>query len=657
MWSGLRKLTIPFFLLFLTTVPTYGQKDYRWEDAPQRCIDFPDEFAKEDAFIVEQSEERQTYIENSAFNSRNIFRKRVKILSPRGLDLYGKIVIPRKDGMFITILDARTLKKGGNVVDLEADQIKSIEYTPEYDLYNFNKYYLFSIPGLEVGDEFEMICIQEGTTIETGGNIYLHNMLPTLKSSFILDVQNNIPVFSSNYNEMPEPKVTENLNTNKLVWQLENLPGYFDERGAIIAEALPYFIYELNLDKFYTDATPPNLTDWRALLSYLNKQFLSPKIRSRGKFEKMIKKIVGTKDLSQIEQLEKIHNYINTNVTIQQVSNQEQSLGVEYFLENKKADFYFLFKIYNAILEQSGLNYYLASAKDRYMGSIQLDFPTAIQITDLFYVVELPDGKFHLLFPKSRSRSYVMDEVPPQLEGSDVYMLNLADGETFKKLNLPKSNYKKNLRRQLVRINYSKSDNNCTISCKESLSGAFSTSERFKYKRLKEQEALEPYLAKQIEDRFPNSTFSNYLIEDKSSEPPFLFGLNFNYELEELFTRLDENLYKLPIEQWINHQLCQVSEKRMLDYCPLYTSGDIITIGISSDKPIELKNGEDLSYTITNEIGSYKLEVKQINPTNIIFSSQYMMKADRIGVEQIGKLSELNAMVEKARRKELIIRI
>ncbi len=648
-----------FLLVSLSATMLSAQKDYKWEDSLQPSEALPAKYQREDAVIIYDYEKRQTLINNSLFFARNIIKKRIKILTQRGLERYGKIVIPKKQDLEITILDTRTIKQDGSLVDHAAEDIKSLDLTDEEDIYDREKYFLFSVPGLEVGDEFELVCVYEGETIQRGNNVYLNDFLPILKSTFILEVDKKVIVLTNVYNGMSDPKMEQGLENYSFSWEVTELPGLYDDNGIIPALQLPYFIYELNLNRFYIDSAPPDIQNWRDLLQYVDKQSLQVVVRKSKKFRRLYEEILGDQQTaSPLEQLKRIHQFINKDVALQRISSNEESSGIEYFIEERKADYHVLLKMYKALLDRLGLKYYLASCKNRYHGPVQLNFPSSIQITDYTFVVEDDSGNFHLVFPKTPNRQYEMDEIPPFLEGTSLYLLDLQDAENFKEIKIPLSPYQKNKRLHKIKATVNLATQSLQQKCQESFEGAASTQTRNLYANKQQQAQLTSYLEAGIEKRFPDATFENLVLSENADRFPFKFTLDYDLSIPAALTKMDEGIYKINIEQWFPHQLYQTnSNTRLLHYYPLFTGIDAFSYYLSFDQAVELVNKNNIDQTVETPIGTYEVSIDQLNEKMLVLRSKYILKNHEILNTEMNELQKLNDAAKQADDTGIIIQL
>ncbi len=624
----------------------FAQKDYDWEEEAIDKIEVPDIFKDADAVILHQSQKRQTLFENDRFFTRFIFRRRFKILTEKGRSSFTRIKMPDFPTLSIKKLDARTIKQDGSIVDLDAKEIKSVAYNDDTDFFDKDKYKIFAVPGVEVGDEFEVFCTIEGLGIQYGGNIFLNYFAPIVKAEFIVEVDKNIIVLNKSYNGMPDPIFEENLNNFSYNWTQKNIPAIFDERGASMANELPNFIYELNLDRFYGSTLPPQKDNWLELMKHVNKNYFKPRINSKKKFKALLPEILGD-DPDKFKQVAHMQQYLNENIRLRKIERKDDGQGLEYFLEKKIADQDRLIQIYALLLKEIGLNHYLASARSKYEGPIQLDFPTSLQITDYLFVIEDEQSKYHFLMPKAYDH-YLMDETPYYLHGTSIYLLSLDGKDNFLKVDIPTPSANKNLRSYKIKTNVNLEELTTSFEASQTLSGVISQRER-RYFIKSTNDALQALLSKRLDNQIAGVKIENVEADPMPQKHPYKYKLKYSYKAEDLIQNLDENVYSLDIKNWIAHDGLNVkNENRNLDYLPEHAYSENFTYAINFSEPVKISNLEDLKLETKNELGSYALHVAQSNPTTVIIRSIYSFDATLVPFEKMSLINELSKASETA---------
>ena len=659
--NSFSQLTLFIFMTFICVNATFAQKNFKWNKKISPAPPIPERFQDADAVIIYSTEIRQTKFEDYKFFSRNIFKQRIKIQTQQGLEEHARIILAPKDGMEIYTLDARTIKQDGSFVDLDTKtEIKEIEIADDDDLIDSKKYKVFSIPGVEVGDEIEFVCIQEGFALERGGTHVLHKTIPSLKTKFILELfDKRIAPLATNRNRMPLPIITDNLNSKGIKWQLANVPGLGDQRGNVSAKTLPCFIYELNLDAFYRNsyAAAPNIKSWSDLLHFNNDNYYEVNIRSDKKMAEMYDLIVaGTKSEDKFEQLNAIQNYMN-EVQYATIPDKEASEGIEFFLENKKGDFNTIVRMYKAVLEKFGLPYYFAAARSKYWGPIDLDFPTSAQISDYLFLVEV-DGKTHALPIQSRTRygsnCYSINEIPMEYFDTDIYMIDVSDKEVFKSIKLPEN--KKNGHGRKAKAMVNLKEGTIDYEMKETLNGAKSTVYRNDHYKLQEKEKLAKELLENLEG-LKIDEVTDVELSDYPTTFPYEYNINYKYQTENQITEMDDKIYKISLENLFDHHIQKANKDRLLDFYPPYRYSDTYTFMMVFDSEVKLSNQENLNFSEMNPAASYKITVDQINPTSIIVKSTYSIRKSQIKIEDIQQLIDVNDNVALGDNEGIIIEV
>jgi len=646
--------TIIFICFICSTL--MAQKNYKWDRKIQASPDVPEMFSDADAVIVFYKETRETLLDNNRILSRNIVKQRIKIQTQSGLERYARILLPKIKGMKSIILDARTIKKNGEIVDLDAkSEIKSLEFTDEDDFLDKSKFDLFSIPGVAVGDEIEIVSIQDGYTIERGDVVIPHQFIPIMEITFTVQTKHkDIGVDAMNVNNMNMPQVVNYDNGTKVVWKAKNLPGLYEDKGNISALSLPHFIYQLNLDRLYRDSAPPNIKSWKDLMHYANKEYFDVNIRSKASLKNIANTILESADSdSKIDKLHAIQKYMN-EVEKVKLNEQEESSGIEYFLEEKKGDYTTIIKMYKALLSQMGIPYRIGSCRSRGMGPIDLNFPSYFQITDFIFLIPEGDGYFFLPI-KSDNNSYNVNEAPLSLSDTKVHMISPGDKNLFRSVTLNGNDYKDNIRQINHLAVVSLENDSIFYERTETYAGALSTKHRNYHAYLKESKLLEEHVSENLISS--NTTLDSCSMSEPSQIFPYHYDLLFDFSTNDQITKLDEKIYKIDLSGNFNHQKLEASKNRLLDYYPAYKYSDGFVYAYKFEQPVKLINKENIDRSVRNNAGSFYVSVEQVNPTTIIIKSKYIIKQRRIKKEDIQDLIDITDESNKADNEGLIIEI
>ena len=642
-------------LLILLSISLTAQRDYRWEKEYEPSPEIPTEFQQEDAVIIYSTEERQTRVINNAPFTRNIIKQRYKILTQKGLEDYTRFSIPRGNRMSIAILDARTRKASGEIVDLDAKEIKELKYNAEKDLTDKDKYLLFSIPGVEVGDEVEIVVTYEGSTLLSGGNIFLHQNLPTLKSEFQLFVDEKIIVFNAPINGMGEPTVETPNDHYRFTWTAENLPGMYDSRSAIPGNTLPYLIYSFDYSRFYGSLPPPVPNDWRELILQLTK-ILDLKTNSK-KMDAVMNEILGDKiNAPKIEQAAAFHNYLNENITLKRLAENEKSGYIDTYFKNKVADWTALVSLYDAGFKWLGLNYYFGTGRSKYLGPILLSFPTDYQITDYFYAVEDENGGMHIYMPKESNKKWQADEIPSHLRNTRVYILNMKDKETFKQLDFQNNRFNQNQMLFKGKADINLAEGTMMHTMQEAVLGEISTEYRDRVYAANENDKLAENATAKWQDKIPEALVREVQLSDYPTTNPYKYTINYQVETPNQISEIEAGTYKILFGNCLTHNTLDAPKrKRLLDYCPDYASMEAYNYVLNLSEDASLQNKENVDVKVDNEVGTFELIVNQVKPNMLSVRSRYVIKVNSIAPDKMELLYDLNEAAAAAGSAEIIV--
>lgn len=421
---------IAAIIILLLPLLSFGQKDFNWENKIPVMSPIPDSLSTSNAVVISYFETRKIEKEKSFINTNITIRKKIKLLTKQGIKEHSFFRIKQSKDMIVEILDARTIKPNGVILDFESSQIKSIESKTQ--LSGKIKDLFFAIPGVEIGDEVEMICKYNVENFQSNDLIYFNQNIPVLKSTFTIDVPKKILIKSNVYSELKLPTVQYNLYSNQISWKCNQLKGI---DPSAINYHLPHLIYQLD----YSNLIVGNSTfdDWYELINHYEKVVFKPKIRNQKKFDAFWNVISqGETDSSIL--IEKIHQYLNQHMKVTPLLDYETSEGVEYFLERKKADQTTLLKLYFALLKKAKIDGKLAIGKSSNLGPLDLRIPTSAQISNFILVIENKKG-ITLISPKDE-QAFDLHQLPKLLHDTYIYMLSNKKRKKLLRIKIPPIN-------------------------------------------------------------------------------------------------------------------------------------------------------------------------------------------------------------------------
>ncbi len=391
----------------------------------------PDSLSHEDAIIISYLEKRKINKEKSYINTTITIRKKIKILTKQGILEHSFFRIKQSEDMIIEILDARTIKSNGVILDFQSSEIKSMESKSQ--LAGKTKDLFFAIPGIEVGDEVEMICAYRVKNFRANDHIYFHQTIPVLKSTFSIDAPKKLLVKSNIYNGLAIPTIQNLLHSNLISWTSNNNSAVTTDDHLF---TYPHLIYQLDYRNLIRIGGHTAFDNWYHLITHLEKSAFRPKIRNQKKFNAQWNEIAKG-EVDEVKLLKIIHDYLNQHIAITSLSPNEKSEGIEYFLQTKKADQTTLLKMYFALFEKAKINVKIAIGQTRNIGPIDLRIPTTAQITN-FILVAKNEANITIVVPKDEDRHYNLHELPDGLYDTDIYTTSSKKRKKLLKIGIPK---------------------------------------------------------------------------------------------------------------------------------------------------------------------------------------------------------------------------
>ncbi len=650
------RLTI---LLCLFSLNLFAQQpaNYKWGKKLRPSPTIPSQFVDADAVILFKEVNRTCTRERDRnFFSEHI-RQRIKIQQAAGLECT-RMKIPVKPGFRIQTLDARTLKIDGSIIDFDARQARQLVLRDENDLLRKEVFYLMAIPGAEVGDEIETVVTYRSEIPDMADTYFFHDDFPVVESRLSLKLSKSINIRLKSYHGLPDPIITPEVASKKYFWQQDSLIGFQSENCASIpADTLAHLAYELHFDEQSNIFLTPSRNNWLDYLFWIYKEDLKTTIRRPNKFQQLLRQIQGDKRRTIKGMAGVFHEFVNTKITVKSIAQNEQSRGLEYFLEKEKADNFTLLRLYKAFLENYDIPYYFVVGKDRFKGAFDLEFPSSAQATHLFFAIG-KDEDISFLVPRTRDLSYRFGELPVELEGTTLYMIDPKNKKILYELEIPLSDYTSNQRTQttLLKPNFETKKILCEATAK--YSGACATTERDFFQQARKKDGVFQTFNMHFQETCPNAKLSGISTEAQDEEQADLFKVKYDYELDKAITSGSNDTWHFSFQHRFRHDLHEVKATDCsLGYHPTYTSIDAFSDYLSFPQPVELLNMDNVQYQLSNEVGVYELSVVQVKPKLIRIRSRYVISAPYISQEDLPKLAQLNEMARQSVLRGLEFRV
>jgi hypothetical protein len=680
-----------YFLLVLLSslsyLPLSAQSfgDHVWKEEMTPTPTIPAEYADADAVIINsETYSRGTfsgtfpYIEQLATYRTQVH---VKIQKEDALEDYDRVIIRRFKGRIADYVqyktvDVRIRKASGEVKDYNVRELPLAELTEEDDLYSSKEdLYIYELEDLEVGDELETITVIESKFLDQGRTVNLYNQYPTLKASFGISVPLKVGIDGRIYNNMPKPD-TRKTSTNKIFsWEMENLKAApeANSAGTIYQNDLEYFIYELNFDAFRQDQLSFQVKNYADQILQYSEDFLKVRVRKKKKLEEFYEqmfvdgaKVFGKKpeELQAIEKIYLLNEYVAKKMQIinEELEDFEKSEGIDYFLLNGKTDGRNLVRIYRDFFERFEIPYYVAIAKSRFDGPIDLGFVSNTQIGDYFFVFKNGDGFLSI------NGMGGLNELPWNFYDTKCYMRDITDrNATLQEINFGDAALKddknnKRLIRSQVQVNLK--TNSITQKVSNSYSGLYSRGARGGIMNGHKADTLDLTLQESFDYNFRaydkiKAKVSNAKVDKMETSPLANFAFKYSYDVViDNLLKEEKGTFTVNADEFLGHSIRNVvnAEKRTLDYHVPYLGSDKEEYFLVFDEEVELENASDLEKKIENEYASYEMKVTQMKPNMIRIQSTYEVKKLFIPKDQVLKLDEVNEAYKDIRDAKLVFK-
>ena len=294
-----------------------------------------------------------------------------------GVNQYNKLHLFLQEGERILQLQARFVSKEGKVIELNQDQIFSVNKA------NWLNQKFFAFAGVEVGGEVEFFYTILRNANESGSEVFQREV-KTKNIDFEIITPHYLLFNTQSYNGFPQMVLDQDRYTNRMVW--------FSEVSEV--EALPYeplSYHHANLMR--VDYQLLTHTEAKSLWNSTAKAFRKKlyhhddlKTKDKLVIENLLKQIFQHPQWSTDEKIRAIEDYIKTNIQIVSggllaVDNQPISV-----LQNKYANITGVVRLYATLFWFAHLDHQLVLTSNRTIRKFDDDFESSLNLSDfLFY--------------------------------------------------------------------------------------------------------------------------------------------------------------------------------------------------------------------------------------------------------------------------------
>jgi hypothetical protein len=671
-------ISLLLFVAFNLQSQTFS--DYKWEADMPKASSIPDQFKEEDAIILKSETFSQSIFTGSfpEIDQLATYKtyEHIMFLKEDAVKEYNRISIPKFNGRIgdfvqVKYVDIRIRKKDGKIIDYKVRELPKAELKEGDDLYEQrDDNYIYDVPELTVGDEMERITVIESKFPDQGRIVNLYANYPVLDASYVISLSNTVKLNGRVYNGMPLPVTTDRGEQRNYTWKMQNLKAVpeANAQGTIFTKNLEYFVYELNLDAFRMEQLAFKVNNFSDLIMQYVSDFMEPRIRNKKKYNDFYASLFlnGAKsfektDPATLTKLEKafiLNEFIVKELKIiNKLEDFERSEGIEYFLNNKKADYSNLMCIYRDFFEKNGIEYYLAVGKDRFNGDFDVDYVSQTQIASYFFVFNDENGSTFTIAPGAG-----LNELPSNLLNTKCLMKNITDPKSklqsiaFDDAVLKDDKNNKKSRRTELVIN-EKGD--VDVKSVLNLSGLFSTEGRSFWSNSIKEDSINIRLTRNLKNRFKDKevTIKNTALKNFEIYEPFPFQFEYAATVNSLFDV--NNSFNLKVDDWISHNSRWVSnaKKRTLDHHNAFVGTDVEDLIITFPYSVTVENLAELNKSvIDNEFASYSIKLTQMNDKVLRIQSKYNVKQLTVPASKAEVQQSVNEIWKKVSETKINIK-
>lgn len=406
-----------FCLIFSTliasaqTVPS----PYAWESKPVYA-DIPEKYTTEDRVGL-LSFERYEYFHNeegTLMVFQTIHRK-FRALNDKAVNQLNTLSVEIGNGVELVDLQARTINEKGKLVKFDKNSIKDVTDDESRD-----KFKIFAIDGIEVGNDIEYIIVKKIPS-DYFGRSYLQFSYPMLKAKWEMSSPAILHFDAKAYNASIEvsKKLTEERNF--YATEMSDIPALKEEKYAYTNPRRARVEYRLAVNK--AKGNFPILA-WDNVAQRLYANYYLLEDKEQDALDKMKKEIdLSSTDIEQ--KVSNIENYIKKNILIQEFHVPDFN-KLDFIAQNKVSSERGIVKVYANLFKQLGLKHNIVLGSERDVYQLDKDFSSWDYLRK--YLIYLPEIDKYIA---PANLEYRLGCFPPKLAATDGLFIELVQVGDF----------------------------------------------------------------------------------------------------------------------------------------------------------------------------------------------------------------------------------
>ncbi|MBL7931210.1 MAG: hypothetical protein JNL60_04895 [Bacteroidia bacterium] len=316
---------------------------------------------------------------------------------------------------------------------------------------------------------------------------------------------------------------------------------------------------------------------------------------------------------------------------------------------------HFQWKIYQDVLNDNSVFYYIVNAQDTRLGEHNMNTRVCRAYEKNFIAIPKKNSFIYFL-PRYGGVKYHLNELPFYLEGSLAqlrprnFQTETKDKSTamFKFIKTPKSTHNENTRTESVNALVSIDSLKTSLTIKESLSGQFSTLLRHLYLKETIDSTIADYYFKKAVDK-PLAKDVRIKLASKSTDAPF----RYNFNCTETIPLLSNN--SLSLKDWFSFVPSgkSIPVQPTHDYYFDFVFSDVYNFMFDFQTPVEVTNKADFKSDLTNDYYELRSDITELNSNAILLKVSLVIKQHKIPVQDAALLMNLVDRLDQLNSKTL----
>ncbi len=347
----MRLLVILFF--FTESLLFAQHSNVKWSSKP--VFSSVNEENKDENVIGIWHNEKYEYRYNEKGELRvwHTLHNKFRVNNDEAIDQFNKISVSLDNVIDLVEIKARTIKPTGDVVPFDKNSIKEVT-----DEDTGNRYKIFTIDGIERGDEIEYYIVRKMEGLNFGRCMFQYNY-PLQFASFELVSPKNLIFDAKGYNGFPKG-VTEKLDEDHNINYCEqkNIRAIRDEKFSYVNPRKKRLEFRLDYNLNSTGAQQLTWDD--AAIRVFSTMYLDIDDKIMDKWMELIGQLAGTEE----NKVRKVEHFVKNNIFVEKFTAPQLS-DLQFIYDTKVTGTKGIVKLYANIFKKLGINHELVLSSER----------------------------------------------------------------------------------------------------------------------------------------------------------------------------------------------------------------------------------------------------------------------------------------------------